>query len=484
MTVFNDLVSLRCICLVSFALFLIINPVEASSPHRVFECFTISASESPSSRVITLRISDANSFTPPFGTMGRLQIVEKQKVGAGEDWDGKLETGQVIRFKEINNLPGFTNLLEIVNPTTGGRGTFPCKPKSEQDLKQTSVPLSITTLEINKNKTNNEQVDRIKANLISPAPHQAIEATKRLENEIISTRQFQGNEVNLITDSRHLRLQNILYKILTSNGIDATKWNLRLLETKPVTENAFVTGGTTVFVFTGISDNARSDDEIAFILGHEVAHTLLKHITRVDNELASLFSTITAAAAMLSKREGRRERLQFASNFVSSSYSREHEREADALGIFLATKAGYNASHSIQFFMRSQQIANNNRAQDESTINQYVQQANQLAANCETQKSIFYSSPQYQTKQNAIIVNQVCGQAQEVSLQVDRVMKDYQKDYLKSMMTRTHPIDTSRIRASQRVLAYIECKINEEGLEAGSAEFNVIWALSPFRSCR
>jgi len=468
-----------------FIAFLQLGVASVNAQTQIYECVIPSENNSASGRVITLRVLDSSSNASNFGSVGKIPIIEKSQKRSSSDWEGKLENGLTIAFRDTQNLPGYKYALEIKNAITGGTGLFVCKEKTVTESIQKSDPqLTITTLKINQSSTSNDQIDKIKSLLITPTSPDVIESTRKFEAEIISTRKFEGAEVNLINDYRYLRLQKILLNILNANGIDSTKWQLRLLDSNPQIENAFVTGGTTVFVFTGISENAKSDDELAFILGHEIAHTLLKHRTRVDNEFATLFSTITAAAAVLSKQDNTRERLQFASNLVSSSYSRDHEREADTLGIFLATKAGYDTSFSIQFFQRAQQLENKSRTQDELTINQYIQQANQLADSCDSQKKLYYSSPNYQTKQNALIVNNVCNQAADLAQTVNKFMKDYYRNNLKSMMTRTHPIDNQRIRATQRVTSYIRCQIGEDKLDVSSSERNVISALHPFRACK
>jgi len=87
-------------------------------------------------------------------------------------------------------------------------------------------------------------------------------------------------------------------------------------------------------IYTGIIDQLRlSDDEIAVIMGHEIAHALREHsYKRVQSQLATNMGISTVGAMM-----GRQVyALDIANILWQLSHSRDHEREADSDGLDIA----------------------------------------------------------------------------------------------------------------------------------------------------
>ena len=116
--------------------------------------------------------------------------------------------------------------------------------------------------------------------------------------------------------------------------------------------NAFVLPGNHVFVMTGLFKYVHNEDELASILGHETAHNLARHAgERVSQNLivkmlsylalmidpsGILFSFFVPAEAL----------------FFSLPHSREHEVEADEIGIILSSEACYDPHAAKRVFAR------------------------------------------------------------------------------------------------------------------------------------
>ena len=74
------------------------------------------------------------------------------------------------------------------------------------------------------------------------------------------------------------RLQRLVDGIVSNSHKKQMRLQVRLLDDP--TPNAFVTGAGYVYVFQGLLDQVKSEDEIATILGHEIAHIDAGHIAR------------------------------------------------------------------------------------------------------------------------------------------------------------------------------------------------------------
>ncbi|HEX5271045.1 MAG TPA: M48 family metallopeptidase, partial [Gemmataceae bacterium] len=113
------------------------------------------------------------------------------------------------------------------------------------------------------------------------------------------------------------------------------EWEFNVLVDKHV--NAFCLPGGKVAVFTGLLKVVENDDQLAAVLGHEVAHALAHH------------SSERLAAQ---QREGG----GVLAGLREKSFDRGQESEADHIGLFLMTFAGYDPRQAVVFWKRMKQI--------------------------------------------------------------------------------------------------------------------------------
>lgn len=121
--------------------------------------------------------------------------------------------------------------------------------------------------------------------------------------------------------------------------------------------NAYQTldrSGRPVIAFTpGLIADARSADEIAFVLGHEAAHHILGHIPRQgQSALAGALVMGALAAASGADADGVRTMQDIGAKVGARTFSRDFELEADALGTVITHRAGYDARRGAGFFAR------------------------------------------------------------------------------------------------------------------------------------
>jgi len=129
-------------------------------------------------------------------------------------------------------------------------------------------------------------------------------------------------------------------------------WEFHVIEKDTV--NAFCLPGGKVFVYTGILNLTTSNDELAAVMGHEIAHALLRHggermsvalMTQMGGQAASiaLGSTVSPAASQVfGQAYGIGSQVG-----VLLPHSRSQESEADEVGMILAAKAGYEPSGAL-----------------------------------------------------------------------------------------------------------------------------------------
>lgn len=152
----------------------------------------------------------------------------------------------------------------------------------------------------------------------------------------------------LNTDPKELkRLRTIASRLIPQTKIyreDAPDWQWEVNLLKSDQLNAWCMPGGKIAFYTGIIDQLQlTDDEIAAIMGHEMAHALREH----SRERASQQMVSQAGLTALSILTGIQGPALDASNLVMQTTfllpnSRTHETEADRMGVELAARAGYD----------------------------------------------------------------------------------------------------------------------------------------------
>ena len=130
------------------------------------------------------------------------------------------------------------------------------------------------------------------------------------------------------------------------------RWEVNVIDAGSV--NAFCMPGGKIVVFTGLINRLKlSDDELAAIVGHEIAHALLEHgRARMSQALLQNVGINFAAAYFGLSGIGAQALAQAADVAITLPYSRGHETDADLVGIELAARAGYDPRAAVQVWRK------------------------------------------------------------------------------------------------------------------------------------
>lgn len=157
------------------------------------------------------------------------------------------------------------------------------------------------------------------------------------------------------------------------------RWEVNLVSSRSV--NAFCMPGGKIAFYTGIISALQlTDDEVAVIMGHEIAHALLEHgRARMSEQVlknvgigvaAMVFNLGHASASMLS---------QAADLAVSLPFSRQHETEADLVGMELAARAGYDPRAAANVWRKMSRLgAQSGQAQPPQFLSTHPGHANRI----------------------------------------------------------------------------------------------------------
>ena len=153
------------------------------------------------------------------------------------------------------------------------------------------------------------------------------------------------------------RLKRIANRLIPQTGEfrdDTRQWNWQLTLINASTLNASCAPGGKITFYTGIIEQLNlSDDEIAAIMGHEIAHALREHgRERLSQAMAQSAVTNLALAAAGGYSSAVSAANQVAQYLLVLPNSRQNESEADAIGLELAARAGYNPRAAISVWQK------------------------------------------------------------------------------------------------------------------------------------
>lgn len=137
------------------------------------------------------------------------------------------------------------------------------------------------------------------------------------------------------------------------------RWQVALIRSDEV--NAFCMPGGKIAFYTGILDKLKlSDDEVAMVMGHEMAHALREHAREqmAKNSLASL--GLSATSQLLGLGDLGNLAARMGSQLLSLRFSRTDESDADLVGLEIAARAGYNPQAAVALWQKMGTATGNN----------------------------------------------------------------------------------------------------------------------------
>ena len=184
---------------------------------------------------------------------------------------------------------------------------------------------------------------------------------------------------NLLQDQVVVDYVNrVAKKVLAASGSDRPV-NVKVLMMPAF--NAFGIPGGNIYLTAGLLKGLDSEDELASVLGHEIAHVAARHWANQQSKRLLLRASSSAIAAFVPFGLGNVADLGYdrTQPRLLDAFSRQEEEEADALGLQYIYRAGYDPSGFISFLQKATKIEENDPEQSQKDIKDHPQTASRIA---------------------------------------------------------------------------------------------------------
>lgn len=144
------------------------------------------------------------------------------------------------------------------------------------------------------------------------------------------------------------------------------KWQVNLISSRQI--NAWCMPGGKIAFYSGILDQLQlNDDEVAMIMGHEMAHALREHARERLAKTQATGIGLSLASQLLGLGSLGDAAANLGTQLLSLKYSRDDETESDLVGLEIAARGGYKPDASISLWQKMQAASNNGGPQFLST---------------------------------------------------------------------------------------------------------------------
>ena len=184
-----------------------------------------------------------------------------------------------------------------------------------------------------------------------------VDLGKQVDDDILS----KPDEFPMLDKSKNREIYSyvnkIVQKILRTGKIknkNNFKWEVKVIKDDK-TLNAFATPGGYIYLYTGLILFLDSEDELAGVLGHEMAHADQRHSTRQLTKSLGVQVLLNVVLNTANKDGKANETIgQITSAIVGLKFSRTHETEADNFSVTYLCPTDYSADGAAGFFKKMQ----------------------------------------------------------------------------------------------------------------------------------
>ena len=163
----------------------------------------------------------------------------------------------------------------------------------------------------------------------------------------------------------HDMVEKVARRLVAATGTAGKDFDWRVSVVNSQQVNAFCLPGGKMVVFTGILPVANNEASLATVLGHEMAHATSRHGAQRVFQQDLTQTAMAGLAGSLSDMDYEKQRAIMGALGAGAQYgvlmpfSRNHESEADHIGLLYMARAGFDPRESLNFWQRMEELSQN-----------------------------------------------------------------------------------------------------------------------------
>ena len=170
------------------------------------------------------------------------------------------------------------------------------------------------------------------------------------------------------------------------------QWEVNLIGSKQI--NAWCMPGGKIAFYTGILDQLKlNDDEVAMIMGHEMAHALREHARERLAKTQATGIGLSIASQLLGLGALGDSAANLGTQLLTLKYSRDDETESDLVGLEIAARGGFKPEASVSLWQKMQSASGNGGPSFLSTHPSGSNRIQQLQANLPKVQQLYEQAP-------------------------------------------------------------------------------------------
>lgn len=195
-------------------------------------------------------------------------------------------------------------------------------------------------------------------------------ATDQYQQVLKESKLSNNQEQTALVKRVGVNIQKAVEEFMASKGLSSElegfKWEFNLID-DPKTVNAWCMPGGKVAFYTGIMPICKDENGVAVVMGHEVAHAIANHgRERMSQGLLAngLLGTISGAMGQnpTATQQVFMQAMGMGTQIGMLKFSRQHESEADKIGLIFMAMAGYDPNEAPKFWERMSTMSGGNSA--------------------------------------------------------------------------------------------------------------------------
>ncbi len=188
--------------------------------------------------------------------------------------------------------------------------------------------------------------------------HYALNSAQEKALGLQSYQQVLSESQTVTSGPDYELVKRVAGRLAAATGDSARKFDWQVSVVRSPQINAFCLPGGKIVVYTGILPVAQTEAGLATVMGHEMAHATLRHGSERLLQQKATQTLMTGVQVSVGDMTYEQQRAVMGALGAGAQYglllpfSREHESEADAIGLHFMARAGYDPREAVEFWKR------------------------------------------------------------------------------------------------------------------------------------